>query len=118
GGDLQRFRPGLEALLGARLLEGGARVGSGDGGLVGHGAGQTSVASWSRRSACLFASISRCSSLAAAPTAIPATSRRRLSRACVVSSSICCCAAAIRRAPSALAVPLACSTRSLARCWA
>src|SRR3984893_4990598 len=49
---------------------------------------------------------------------MPATSRRRDSRARVVSSSICCCAAATRRAASLLAAPLACSTRSLARCCA
>src|SRR3984893_17405117 len=49
---------------------------------------------------------------------MPATSRRRDSRARVVSSSICWCAEATRRAPSLRAVPLACSTRSLARCCA
>src|SRR5215813_14256295 len=49
---------------------------------------------------------------------MPATSRRRLSLARVVSSSICCCAAATMRAPSALAVPLAWSISSLARCCA
>src|SRR5882762_8452312 len=49
---------------------------------------------------------------------MPATSRLRASRARVVSSLICCCAAATRRAPSLLAAPLACSTRSWAACCA
>src|SRR6516225_2104643 len=79
---------------------------------------QISAASCSRRSACARASISRPRSLLAAPTAMPATSRRRLSLARVVSSSICCCADARMRAPSVLAAPLACSISSLARCWA
>src|SRR5215467_14193982 len=82
------------------------------------GSAQISSASCSSRSACARASISRPRSLLAAPTAIPATSRRRLSLARVVSSSICCCAAATIRAPSELAAPLACSITSLARCCA
>src|SRR6516162_9022088 len=48
------------------------------------GQAQISAASCSRRSACARASISRPRSLLAAPTAMPATSRRRLSLARVV----------------------------------
>src|SRR6185312_11186241 len=99
GSGLERFRPGAEPLVVARLFEGRLRVGSGNRALICHPSSlrQICAASLLMRSWCAFGSISRSSSLEAAAMAISPISRLRPSRARVVSSPICCCAEATRR---------------------
>src|SRR3984957_12169322 len=98
GGGAQRLGPGRQVLVGLGLLECRFGVGPRDGGLFSH-CGPPRI-------------------FDAALTAIWATSRRSASRACAASRSICSLADANSRAPSAVAVPLASSTMSLARCCA